>query len=107
MLLTLPDIKAQLRLEVDFADEDDFLSLLGSAVQSRTEAFLNRKLYDKQESIPVEDPEGLVLTDDIRLGMLLLLTHYYENRTSVSEIERSEMPLAYNWLVGPYRFIPL
>lgn len=107
MLLTLPEIKAQLRLDEDFTDEDPFLELLGSAVQARTESFLNRKLYEKDEAIPEEDSEGLVLTDDVRLGMLLLLTHYYENRSSVSEAEKSEMPLAYNWLVGPYRFIPL
>ncbi|ENO7475526.1 head-tail connector protein [Citrobacter amalonaticus] len=107
MLLTLPEIKAQLRLDEDFTDEDPFLELLGSAVQARTESFLNRKLYGKDETIPDSDPDGLHLPDDIRLGMLLLLTHYYENRSSVSEVEKSEMPLAYNWLVGPYRFIPL
>lgn len=107
MLLTLTEIKAQLRIDDDFTEEDTLLGLLGSAVQARTESFLNRKLYDKPENVPESDPEGLVLTDDVRLGMLLLLTHYYENRSSVSEVEKTETPLAYNWLVGPYRFIPL
>lgn len=107
MLLTLTEIKAQLRLDEDFTDEDTLLGLLGSAVQARTESFLNRTLYAKDATVPDTDPQGLVMPDDVKLGMLLLLTHYYENRSSVSEIEKSEMPLAYHWLVGPYRFIPL
>ena len=107
MLLTLEEIKSQLRLEEDYSDEDSLLEALGKAEQSRTETYLNRKLYDAAHGVPADDPEGLVMPDDIRLGMLLLLTHYYENRSSVSEVEKSEMPLAYNWLVGPYRFIPL
>lgn len=107
MLLTLPEIKTQLRLDDDFTDEDTFLELLGRAVQSRTETFLNRGLYETAEDIPADDPEGLVLPEEVRLGMLLLLTHFYENRSSVSEVEKLETPLAYNWLVGPHRHIPL
>ncbi|AMO47616.1 Phage protein [Enterobacter sp. FY-07] len=107
MLLTLSEIKAQLRLDEDFTEEDTLLGLLGDAVQARTESYLNRTLYEKNTTVPDTDPEGLALPDDVKLGMLLLLTHYYENRSSVSEIEKVEMPLAYNWLVGPHRFIPL
>ncbi|HGP0311694.1 TPA: head-tail connector protein [Citrobacter freundii] len=107
MLLTLSEIKLQLRLEDDYAEEDELLKMLGSAVQSRTETFLNRKLYDAKTGVSANDPDGLVLTDDIRLGMLLLATHFYENRSSVSEVEKTEMPQSFTWLVGPYRFIPL
>lgn len=107
MLLTLPEIKKQLRLEDDFTEEDELLTLLGGAVQSRTETFLNRKLYGPTETVPATDPDGLKLPDDVRLGMLMLATHFYENRASVTEVEQLEMPQSYNWLVGPYRFIPL
>ncbi|AKZ72808.1 head-tail connector protein [Enterobacter roggenkampii] len=107
MLLTLPEIKNQLRLEDDFTEEDELLTLLGGAVQSRTETFLNRKLYGPTETVPADDPDGLKLPDDVKLGMLMLATHFYENRASVSEVEQLEMPQSYNWLVGPYRFIPL
>ncbi|EHI3729740.1 head-tail connector protein [Salmonella enterica] len=107
MLLTLEEIKSQLRLEEDYSDEDSLLEALGKAVQSRTETYLNRKLYDAAPGVPADDPDGLVMTDDIRLGMLLLLTHYYENRSSVTEVEKLELPMSFNWLVGPYRYIPL
>lgn len=105
MLLSLQEIKDQLKLDGD--DEDTFLELLGRAVQTRTETYLNRTLYEKPEDIPEEDPEGLALPFDVKLGMLLLLTHYYENRSSVSEVEKLEMPMSFTWLVGPYRYIPL
>ncbi|VFS40746.1 phage protein DNA packaging protein [Enterobacter cancerogenus] len=107
MLLSPEEIKSQLRLDEDYADEDKFLELLGRAVQARTESFLNRRLYSEEAGVPADDPEGLILSDDIRMGMLLLVTHFYENRSTVTEVEKVELPMSFNWLVGPYRFIPL
>lgn len=107
MLLTKEEIKRQLRLEEDYSDEDSYLETLGKAAQARTETYLNRTLYDSSTGVSDNDPDSLVLTDDIKLGMLLLVTHFYENRSSVSEVEKTEMPQSYTWLVGPYRFIPL
>ncbi|HEY3984646.1 head-tail connector protein [Cedecea sp.] len=107
MLLTPEEIKGQLRLDADFTDEDALLDLLARAVQTRTETFLNRKLYGPDENIPESDADGLHLPDDIKMGMLLLVTHLYENRSTVSEVEKLELPLSFNWLVGPYRYIPL
>jgi len=107
MLLKLSEIKLQLRLEDDYTEEDELLTVIGSAVQARTVSFLNRTLYAADAGVPDTDPDGLVMTDDIRLGMLLLATHFYENRSSVSEVEKTEMPQSFTWLVGPYRFIPL
>jgi hypothetical protein len=107
MLVTLQELKRQLKLEDDFTEEDELLNLLGGVVQTRTETFLNRKLYAATEAVPEADPDGLKLPDDVKLGMLMLATHFYENRSSVSEVDQLEMPLSYKWLVGPYRFIPL
>lgn len=107
MLLKLEEIKAQLRLDDDFTDEDMLLTLLGNAVQTRTESFLNRKLYSSETGVPDTDPDGLILPDDIKLGMLLLTTHFYEHRSTVTEVEMAELPMSFNWLVGPYRYIPL
>ncbi|WJV61360.1 head-tail connector protein [Pectobacteriaceae bacterium C52] len=107
MLLTLDQIKRQLRLESDYTDEDELLTLLGTAVQRTTETYVNRNLYPSAQDIPDTDPDGLALSDDIRLAMLLLLTHWYENRSSVSDFEKAEVPQGYAWIVGPYRYIPL
>ncbi|EIO6559019.1 TPA: head-tail connector protein, partial [Salmonella enterica subsp. enterica] len=43
---------------------------------------------------------------DIRLGMLMLISHFYENRSSVTEVEKLDMPQSFGWLVGPYRYFP-
>lgn len=107
MLLSMDEIKAQLRLDEDFTDEDSLLALLGQAVQSRTENFLNRRLYATAADIPEDDPDGLVIPDKVRLALLLLVTHFYENRSTVTEVEKVELPMSFNWLVGPYRYIPL
>ncbi|KMJ36676.1 hypothetical protein ABT75_10350 [Salmonella enterica subsp. enterica serovar Typhimurium] len=68
MLLTMEEIKAQLRLDEDFDTDDRHLQLLACAAQKRTETYLNRKLYAPDETIPDSDPDGLLLQDDIRLG---------------------------------------
>ncbi|HBP8874081.1 TPA: phage gp6-like head-tail connector protein [Escherichia coli] len=107
MLLTMEEIKSQLRLDEDFTDEDSLLILLGNAVQSRTENFLNRKLYATDADQPEDDPDGLVMPAEVKLALLLLLTHFYENRSAVTEVEKLELPMSFNWLVGPYRHIPL
>ena len=47
MLLTMEEIKAQLRLDEDFDADDRHLQLLACAAQKRTETYLNRKLRMK------------------------------------------------------------
>lgn len=106
MILTKEEIKRQLRLEVDDTTENDLISALGSAAESRTATYLNRNLYASAEDIQEGDDRGLVVSDDLRLAMLMLVTHFYENRSTTSEVEMLETPLAYTWLVSPYRFYP-
>ena len=105
MLLTLDEIKQQCRLEPDFDEEDSLLNQIGSAAQIRTETRINRKLY--ADEVPATDPEGLVMPDDIKQALLLLAGYWYENRVAVNDFEQAEAPLCYNWLVDPYRHIPL
>lgn len=103
MLLTLPEIKAQCRLEEDFTEEDTLLTLLGKAAEAKATTYLNRNIYSTEEAIPDLDEDGIALTDDIRLGMLMLISHWYENRSSVSELEMSETPQAFEFLLYPRR----
>ncbi len=107
MILSLEEIKRQLRLEDDYSEEDDLLTALGKAAEARTENFLNRKIYSPGSGIPATDADGLVLSDDLRLAMLMLVSHFYEHRSSVSDFEQTATPMAYEWIVRPYRFIPL
>ncbi|EOL8953805.1 head-tail connector protein [Cronobacter malonaticus] len=43
MILSLSEIKAQLRIEEDFTEEDALLTLLGGAAEARTSNYLNPK----------------------------------------------------------------
>ncbi len=78
MLLTMEEIKAQLRLDEDFDTDDRHLQLLACAAQKPDGNVSEPKLYAPDETIPDSDPDGLHLPDDIRLGMLMLINHFYE-----------------------------
>ncbi|EGT0649643.1 phage gp6-like head-tail connector protein [Citrobacter braakii] len=103
MLLTLPEIKAQCRLEEDFTEENALLTLLAEAAEAKATTYLNRNLYATKADIPELDEDGIEITNDIKLGMLMLISHWYENRSSVSEVEMSETPQAFEFLLYPRR----
>ncbi|AXD33963.1 phage gp6-like head-tail connector protein [Salmonella enterica subsp. enterica serovar Bovismorbificans] len=107
MLLKEEEIKSHLRLDDGLYTDGDFLKLLAKAVQARTETFLNRKLYTPGETIPEDDPDGIHLPDDVRLAMLMLVSHFYENRSAIADVEKMETPMSFRWLAGPYRIVPL
>ncbi len=107
MLLKEEEIKSHLRLDDGLYSDGDFLQLLAQAVQKRTETYLNRKLYAPDETIPEDDPDGIHLTDDVRLAMLMLVSHFYENRSASTNVEKLETPVSFRWLAGPYRIVPL
>lgn len=103
--LTLDQIKGQLRLEPDYTDEDQVLEMYGGAAERAAVKFLNRNLY--KESVPDTDPTGLLLETDMTLAMLMTCSHWYENRSPVTEFEQSVVPLTYQFLLCPYRIIPI
>jgi len=103
MLLTLDEIKMQCRLEPDFTEEDRLLELLALAAEAKATTYLNRNLYKTLDEIPETDTDGMVITEDIRLGLLLVVCHWYENRSSVTEIEKTETPQAFEFLLYPRR----
>ncbi|MEB6010999.1 head-tail connector protein, partial [Escherichia coli] len=44
---------------------------------------------------------------DVRLAMLMLVSHFYENRSASTDVEKLETPVSFRWLAGPYRIVPL
>ena len=106
-MLELSLIKAHLRLEDDFVAEDALLETYGRAAwnlaQNRTGRFFisGTKL-----------PEGcaknsILLEDDLRLALLLLVAHWYEHREAASAAPVKSLPLAVDALLNPYRWIKL
>jgi len=99
MLLTLEEIRLQCRLESDFTEEDRLLELLALAAEAKAVTYLNRNLYKTVADIAPLDTDGMVITEDIRLALLMLVSHWYEHRSSVSELEMTETPQAFEFLL--------
>ncbi|ASG87606.1 head-tail connector protein [Salmonella enterica] len=103
--LTIAQIKQQLRLDEDFTDEDGLLELYGTAAENAAIKTLNRNLY--VDVVPDSDSNGMVIVDDIKLAMLMTVSHWYKNRAPVTPFEQSDIPLTYKFLLNPYRIIPI
>lgn len=127
-MLTLEDIKGHCRLELDETEEDTLLRLYGRAARRKVETSTGRRLFlvelpddappdaggDEvylRSLLPESAPENaLPVTDDVRLAMLMLVAHWYRNREPVTEATAAgskAVPLAYDALVGPYRWFSL
>ncbi|VVD76406.1 hypothetical protein PEP31012_00865 [Pandoraea eparura] len=112
MLVTYAEIWWHCRLAgdppADGAD-DQPIRLLAVAAQRFVENHTGRKLYPAGESLPDGAPEGaLVIDDDLRLAILMLVAHWHEHREaavqSASTTTSATVPLAFDALIGPYRW---
>ena len=101
----MEEIKAQLRLDEDFDADDRHLQLLSCAAQKRTETYLNRKLYAPDETIPTAIRTGCTCRM-IFVWDADAYQPFLRNRSSVTEVEKLDMPQSFGWLVGPYRYFP-
>lgn len=101
-MLSLELIKQQIRLETDYVDEDDLLTLYTSAALRMIESHTRRTLVEVSE--PNIDLElNLIFDGDIQLAALLLIGHWYANRESVVVSASSmSLPLAFGALLQPY-----
>ncbi|MCT8349487.1 head-tail connector protein [Photorhabdus temperata] len=97
MVPTIEELRAQCRIDTD--EEDNLLTTYAKAARQRAENFINRPLFD--DRVPGDVSEGLVITDDIKLAIMLAVGHWYENREGVA------LPGGFKMLLEPYRYIPL
>ena len=106
-MLDIVLIKEHLRLEADQVDEDALLLAYGRAAWRLVENKTNRALIEG-EALPPESPaNALLMADDLRLAMLMLVAHWYRNREAVTDAASTgsrALPLAVDALVGPYRW---
>lgn len=84
-MLELETIKQHCRLEPDFDDDNELLEIYSGAAKRYVEQYTDRKLYaTTSESGYADDPDALLLDDDVTVAMLLLISHWYENREAVT-----------------------
>ncbi|KEY58501.1 head-tail connector protein [Serratia sp. DD3] len=106
MIPSLEELRIQCRIDYEDAAEDQLLTIYVGAARKKAEKFINRNLYDV--AVPEDDADGVVISDDIKLALMLLVGHWYENREPVNIGNiTSTLPYTFEALMGPYRFIPM
>ena len=68
--------------------------------------FINTfNFFDRDDAISVSysvKPQGEQV-EPLKIAMLMLIQHYYDNRTAVSYLKVNEMPLGYKNLINQYK----
>lgn len=88
MILTCDDVKQHLRIEDD--DEDAYIETLIAQAQAAAEDFCRVEFV-------VDAPQPA------RLAVLLMVSHYYENRDNPDRAVYGTMRIAFENLLYPYR----
>ena len=88
MLLTLEEVKDHLRIQYD--DEDELIENLIAQAQAPAEDFCRAEFPDNA-------PEP------VRLAILLMVSHYYENRDNPDRQTYLTMRMAFENLLYPHR----
>lgn len=89
-------LKKHLNIDEDYISDDEYLKALCKAAECAVENHIARPLSE------IVDEHGR-LPAAVKHAILLLVGHFYANRESVSFATASEIPLAYQYLLQPYK----
>lgn len=114
-LITLRQAKIQCRIEVTEDDTDDtggehpdnsYLMRLIKAAILAFQNSTNRILYP-DEPLPDEAPNNALQMDAlIQQGLLMLISHWYENRVIVGNVV-AKIPYSFDFIAEPHRWFHL
>ncbi len=90
--ITLNEVKQHCRLELDMTEEDALLQMYIAAALEVCQTHIGKR-FDVE----------LVFTPAIKVGCLMYISHLYENRSMIDEVEKVEVPLAISALWSAYR----
>jgi len=104
-VLDLDVVKNHCRVEPDFTLDDSLFQIYTGSAKRHVEKWTRRTLYILNTDPGYDTDENrLLLDDDIRAAMLLLIGHWYANRESVVVGQTAlKLPLAVESLLQPYR----
>ena len=88
MILTIEEVKAHLRIQHD--EEDDLIESFIAQAEAVAEDYCRVQFTD-----PAPEP--------VRLAVLLMVSHYYENRDNPDRQVYMTMRIAFENLLYPYR----
>ena len=95
MILSVDEVKTHLRIETD--EEDSYLASLIVQAQSTAEDFCRTAFGVDDAGNEISAPEP------VRLAVLLMVSHYYENRDNPDRAVYGTMRIAFENLLYPYR----
>jgi hypothetical protein len=99
---TVDELKKHLNIETEFTDDDAYLLELISVAEMAVYNYCNGGVAEAS-SIVIDDVAYTALPKDIKHAIILLCSHLYLNRSSVSFAQGFEVPLAFKFLLNPYR----
>lgn len=104
-MVDLDVVKEHCRIDTDLAGDDALLTLYTGAAARYVQTWTRRTLYENENSPGyADDTDSILLNDDVKAAMLLLIGHWYTNRESVVVGQTvAEVPFAVEALLQPYR----
>ena len=93
MILSVDEVKEHLRIEDD--DEDEYIESLIRQAQATAEDFCRVSFENEETDQPAPEP--------VRLAVLLMVSHYFENRDNPERAVYGTMRIAFENLLYPYR----
>ena len=104
-VLDLDVVKNHCRVEPEFTLDDSLFKIYIGSAKRYVETWTRRTLYLLNTDSGIDTDENrLLLDDDIRAAMLLLIGNWYANRESVVAGQSVvTLPLAVESLLQPYR----
>ena len=108
-MIDLDVVKQHCRIDTDFTGDDALLNLYTGAAARYVQTWTRRTLYENENSPGyAEDEDSILLGDDVKAAMLLLIGHWYANREAVNIGNiTTEIPFAIEALLQPYRIYGL
>lgn len=108
-MLDIDIVKEHCRVEADFTEDDSLLNVYSGAAARYVETWTRRKLFESEASPGYADAEdSILLGDDVKAAMLLLIGYWYENREAVVVGDTAvTVPFAVEALLQPYRIYGL
>lgn len=98
MLVTVEELKQQMR--VDFDEEDELIRLYGVAAQ---DTILNMIRRDAEElEIYDRDDGEAKIAAPVKTAILILAAHLYKNREPVSSVAQNAVPYSISVLIKPF-----
>lgn len=94
-VLTLEELKAQMR--VDFEEDDEIIKLYGMAAEQGVSSYCRRTVADFEEENARRGGTGFPAVP--RVCMLMLASHLYRNREPVAGLQQVSVPYTFEFML--------